>query len=209
MVEFSEPVQKDSFILGLDVSTFCTGFSIWNLEKDKLEKAGFIPLKKLDNWVEKVDEVCYTLEEIKKDIDSITHVAIEDILQKFIVGKSSIKTIITLAGFNYVIQRKCYEIYNITPVLYNVLRARNLADCSVPRGVKSKNFILRRVCELHPEIKNQLPLMKTKPEFAKEAFDVADAIVVARAAAATLLPDRPKEVIEPEPIPEEDLIDFE
>ena len=61
-------MQKDSFILGLDVSTFCTGFSIWNLEKDKLEKAGFIPLKKLDNWVEKVDEVCYTLEEIKKDI---------------------------------------------------------------------------------------------------------------------------------------------
>ena len=128
MVVFSEPVQKDSFILGLDVSTFCTGFSIWNLEKDKLEKAGFIPLKKLDNWVEKVDEVCYTLEEIKKDIDSITHVAIEDILQKFIAGKSNIKTIITLAGFNYVIQRKCYEIYNITPVLYNVLRARNLAD---------------------------------------------------------------------------------
>ena len=208
MVEFSEPVQKDSFILGLDVSTFCTGFSIWNLEKDKLEKAGFIPLKKLDNWVEKVDEVCYTLEEIKKDIGSITHVAIEDILQKFIAGKSNIKTIITLAGFNYVIQRKCYEIYNITPVLYNVLRARNLADCSVPRGVKSKNFILRRVCELHPEIKNQLPLMKTKPEFAKEAFDVADAIVVGRAAAATLLPDRPKEIVKETPVPEEDLIDF-
>ena len=201
-------MQKDSFILGLDVSTFCTGFSIWNLEKDKLERAGFIPLKKLDNWVEKVDEVCYTLEEIKKDIDSITHVAIEDILQKFIAGKSNIKTIITLAGFNYVIQRKCYEIYNITPVLYNVLRARNLADCSVPRGVKSKNFILRRVCELHPEIKNQLPLMKTKPEFAKEAFDVADAIVVSRAAAATLLPDRPKEIIKEKPVPEEDLIDF-
>ena len=89
-----------------------------------------------------------------------------------------------------------------------MLRARNLADCSVPRGVKSKNFILRKVCELHPEIKNQLPLMKTKPEFAKEAFDVADAIVVGRAAAATLLPDRPKKVIEPEPVPEEDLIDF-
>jgi len=89
-----------------------------------------------------------------------------------------------------------------------VLRARNLADCSVPRGVKSKNFILRRVAELHPEIKSELPLMKTKPEFAREAFDIADAIVVSRAAAATLLPDRPKKVIEPEPVPEEDLIDF-
>ena len=201
-------MQKDSYILGLDVSTFCTGFSIWDLEKDKLYKSGFIPLKNLNSWHEKVDEVCSVLEEIKKNTNKITYIAIEDILQKFIVGKSSIKTIITLAGFNYVIQRKCYEIYNITPVLYNVLRARNLADCSVPRGVKSKNFILRRICELHPEVKDELPLMKTKPEFAKEAFDIADAIVVGRAAAATLLPDRPPKNEEPEEIPEEDLIDF-
>ena len=202
-------MQKDSYILGLDVSTFCTGFSIWDLEKDKLYKSGFIPLKNLNSWLDKVDEVCYILEEIKKNTNKITYIAIEDILQKFIAGKSNIKTIITLAGFNYVIQRKCYEIYNITPVLYNVLRARNLADCSVPRGVKSKNFILRRVCELHPEVKNQLPLMKTKPEFAKEAFDIADAIVVSRAAAVTLLPEQALQIEEPKPIPEEDLIDFE
>ena len=202
-------MQKDSYILGLDVSTFCTGFSIWDLEKDKLSKSGFISLKNLNSWHEKVDEVCSILEDIKKNTNKITYIAIEDILQKFIAGKSNIKTIITLAGFNYVIQRKCYEIYNITPVLYNVLRARNLADCSVPRGVKSKNFILRRVCELHPEVKNQLPLMKTKPEFAKEAFDIADAIVVSRAAAVTLLPEQALQIEEPKPIPEEDLIDFE
>ena len=202
-------MQKDSYILGLDVSTFCTGFSIWDLEKDKLSKSGFISLKNLNSWHEKVDEVCSILEDIKKNTNKITYIAIEDILQKFIAGKSNIKTIITLAGFNYVIQRKCYEIYNITPVLYNVLRARNLADCSVPRGVKSKNFILRRVCDLHPEVKNQLPLMKTKPEFAKEAFDIADAIVVSRAAAVTLLPEQALQIEEPKPIPEEDLIDFE
>ena len=202
-------MHKDSYILGLDVSTFCTGFSIWDLEKDKLSKYGFISLKNLNSWHEKVDEVCSILEDIKKNTNKITYIAIEDILQKFIAGKSNIKTIITLAGFNYVIQRKCYEIYNITPVLYNVLRARNLADCSVPRGVKSKNFILRRVCELHPEIKNELPLMKTKPEFSKEAFDVADAIVVSRAAAVTLLPEQALQIEEPKPIPEEDLIDFD
>ena len=206
-------MHKDSYILGLDVSTFCTGFSIWSLEEDKLSKSGFISLKNLNSWHEKVDEVCSVLEDIKKNTNKITYIAIEDILQKFIAGKSNIKTIITLAGFNYVIQRKCYEIYNITPVLYNVLRARNLADCSVPRGVKAKNFILRRVCELHEEVKNELPLMKTKPEFAKEAFDIADAIVVSRAAAATLLPERPSQIEEPKEvpkeIPEEDLIDFE
>jgi len=123
LVVSSQPVQKDSYILGLDVSTFCTGFSIWDLEKDELSKSGFISLKNLNSWHEKVDEVCSVLEDIKKNTNKITYIAIEDILQKFIAGKSNIKTIITLAGFNYVIQRKCYEIYNITPVLYNVLRA--------------------------------------------------------------------------------------
>ena len=70
------------------------------------------------------------------------------------------------------------------PDLLNVIRARNLAECKVPRGSNSKEYILKRVVELHPEVKTMLPLMKTKPEFAKEAFDVADAIVVARAGAA-------------------------
>ena len=50
--------------------------------------------------------------------------------------------------------------------------------------------------------------MKTKNEFAKESWDIADAIVIGRAAAATLLPDRPKEIIKEKPVPEEDLIDF-
>ena len=176
------------YLLALDVSTFCCGFSIWNLNENKFETAGHIPLKNFNNWLDKVDKVCYILEEIKNNTDAITYVAIEDILQKFIHGKSNIKTIITLAGFNHVIQRKCYEIFNTTPVLYNVLRARNLADCKVPRGTKSKDFILKRVCELHPEIKELLPLMKTRAEFSKESYDVADAVVVARAAAAEMIP---------------------
>ena len=109
---------------------------------------------------------------------------VEDIITKFIAGKSNIKTIIKLAGFNYVIQRKCYEIFGTQPSLLNVIRARNLAECKVPRGSNSKEYVLKKVCELHPEVPELLPLMKTRDEFAKEAFDVADAIVVARAAAA-------------------------
>ena len=47
---------------------------------------------------------------------------------------------------------------------------------------------MKRVCELHPEIKELLPLMKTRAEFSKESYDVADAVVVARAAAAEIIP---------------------
>ena len=75
----------------------------------------------------------------------------------------------------------------------------------MPRGTNSKNFILRRVCELHPEVQELLPLMKTKNEFAKEAFDVADAIVVTRARANEIFPPQLKIEVPPKPEPVEDL----
>ena len=196
------------YLLALDVSTFCCGFAIWNLNENKFETAGHIPLKNYQEWLDKSDKVYDILEKINGDINKITNVAIEDIITKLWNQKTNIKTIVKLAGFNYVIQRKCYELYGVTPVLYNVTRARNLAQCKVPRGTNSKNFILRRICELHPEVRELLPLMKTKAEFAKESYDVADAVVVARAAAAELIPPIIEKKAKPIEIPEQELLHF-
>ena len=178
--------MENNYVLALDISGFCTGYAIWSLSSDTLSTAGYIPLKDKKDINSKVDKIVSSLETFQENTETISDVFIEDILTKFIAGKSSIKTIISLASINAVVQRKCYEIFGKTPTMINVLRARNLADCKVPKGVKSKDYILKRVCELHEEVKTMLPLMKTKPEFAKEAWDVADAVVVARAAASEL-----------------------
>ncbi len=58
---------------------------------------------------------------------------------------------------------------------------------------------------MHPEVKQLLPLMKTKNEFAKEAFDVADAIVVTRARAAEINPPQLELEVKPKFDPSEDL----
>jgi len=179
----NEPTTESNYVLGLDISTFCCGFAIYDLKNDDLSIAGHIPLKNNKDFHHKVDVVFNILDEINLSTNKITHVAIEDIITKFISGKSNIKTIITLASFNAIIQRKCYELFETKPMMMNVIRSRNLADCKVPKGSNSKEFILKRVCELHPNIIQYLPMMKTKEEFAKEAFDLADAVVVTRAAA--------------------------
>jgi len=195
---------EKEYLLGLDISTFCTGFSIWNLSENKFATAGHIPLKNVKDLHSRVDAVSKVLDELNDNTNKITEIVIEDIITKFISGKSNIKTIITLASFNAIIQRKCYEMLGKPPTMMNVLRARNLAQCKVPRGTPSKNFILRRVMEIHPEVKTLLPLMKTKAEFAKEAFDIADAIVVTRARAAEINPPQLElEVAPPEPDPSE------
>ena len=195
----------EGYLLGLDVSTFCTGFSIWNLNENKFETAGHIPLKNVKDLHSRVDVVFKVLDELNNNTDKIVEIVIEDIITKFISGKSNIKTIITLASFNAIIQRKSYELLGKAPTMMNVIRARNLADCKVPRGENSKNFILRRVIELHPEVKTLLPLMKTKNEFDKMAYDVADAIVVARARAAEINPPQLEIEVPPKPEPVEDL----
>ena len=198
----------EGYVLALDVSTFCTGFSIWNLNENKLETAGHVALKNKKGLHEKVNTMFEVLDTLNENTDKITEVVIEDIITKFISGKSNIKTIITLAAFNAIIQRKCYEMLGKPPTMMNVMRARNLADCKVPRGTKSKDFILKRICELHPEVKELLPLMKTKNEFAKEAYDVSDAIVIARARAAEIFPPQLKVELKPTPTIEEELLPF-
>jgi hypothetical protein len=198
----------EGYLLALDVSTFCTGYAIWNLNENKLETAGHVALKNKKDIHTKVDMMFEVLDTLNKNTDKITEVVIEDIITKFISGKSNIKTIITLASFNAIIQRKCYEMLGKPPTMMNVIRGRNLADCKVPRGTKSKDFILRRIIELHPEVKPLLPLMKTKPEFDKMAYDVADAIVVARARAAEIFPPQLEIELKPPPIIEEELLPF-
>ena len=76
----------------------------------------------------------------------------------------------------------------------------------MPRGTNSKNFILRRVCELHPEVRELLPLLKTKAEFAKEGFDIADAIVVTSARAAEIFPPQLELEAAPKPDIGEDIL---
>jgi len=197
--------SAEGYLLALDVSTFCTGYAIWNLNENKLETAGHVALKNKKDIHEKVNTMFEVLDTLNENTDKITEVVIEDIITKFISGKSNIKTIITLAAFNAIIQRKCYEMLGKAPTMMNVIRARNLAECKVPRGENSKNFILRRVIELHPEIKPLLPLMKTKNEFDKMAYDVADAVVVARARANEIFPPQLKIELSPKSESVEDL----
>ncbi len=91
--------EKD-YLLGLDISTFCTGFSIWNLSENKFETAGHIPLKNVKDLHSRVDVVFKVLDELNNSTNKITEIVIEDIITKFISGKSNIKTIYTSKKFS-------------------------------------------------------------------------------------------------------------
>lgn len=164
--------------LGLDVSTRIVGYSI--LSEDKvLIRAGFIDLSKIEDLSDKTTYLKDKLLEIKEEY-KIDNIGIEDCLTKFAGGRSSIKTIGKLIAFNYLTRYICYTVFDIKPVVLNVIRARTLADCKVPRGENSKEYIVSRVMELYENI--DWPRMKKdKTRFSKECEDIADSVVISRA----------------------------
>jgi len=89
---------------------------------------------------------------------------------------STSKTIISLARFNGLATFFCYEKYKIIPEHINVRRARNLAGIKVPKGTQSKEFVLNSMTNRY---NLDWPQMKNKDSIAKQAYDMADGLVIA------------------------------
>jgi hypothetical protein len=167
-------------VIGLDISTNTTGYSIMD-EDEKLLKYGFIDTSKTKDWFEKTEIFTLQMKQLSEEF-SVIKIGIEDILGKFSGGRTSAKTIISLARFNALASYKCYELFNLKPEHINVLRARKLAfGHSIPRnsGLNAKEYVLKRSVEWYPEL--ILPKMKTKDKIAKEAYDITDSIIIAKA----------------------------
>lgn len=163
-------------ILGLDASSSVVGYSILTDELI-LKDIGYIKLKNGMGLIEKSLVVRDKLSEIREK-NNIKIIGIEDILTKFIAGRSSIKTIITLSQFNILTQFHLYQVFNIIPNKINVLRARNLCNIKIPKGNNSKDFVLDEVKSWYPNI--DWPI-KRNGGLKNECFDMADSLVVSKA----------------------------
>ena len=165
-------------ILGLDISTNTTGYCFMNEDKT-LERVGYVDTSHGVDWLKKAEILQKELFEIIDEEKHVRAIVIEDIASKFSGGRSSAKTIIALARFNAVATYILYSNFEVVPIHYNVIKARNLAGCKVPRGVNTKEFVLNRIMELYPEI--VWPRMKKKDAIDKKAYDMADSVIVALA----------------------------
>lgn len=160
---------------GLDISTSIVGYSSVD-ENGKLINYGHLNLSKVEGLYDKIEVFEQSLSAMPfSDI-----VAVEDILTRFVSGKSSAKIIIKLAQFNALCCDRCYSKFGHEPLKINVTRARNLAmDGIPPRGVNTKEYVLEWVMRKYPHI--EMPRMKRKDAIAKDAYDIADSIIVALA----------------------------
>ena len=166
-------------ILGLDVSTSITGYTI--VDNGNIILNGAWDTRKYKNFFDKVVHVKDGLDKIRKEYGTrITAVYIEQSLQSFRSGFSSAKTLSTLSRFNGIVSWLVFDQYGIQPEYIAATSARKLCGIKVSRGEKAKQVVLNFLLDNEPSFvieytRNGNP----KPE----SYDKADSIVIAKAGA--------------------------
>tara|TARA_B100001123_G_scaffold429395_1_gene547835 strand:- start:4848 stop:5414 length:567 start_codon:yes stop_codon:yes gene_type:complete len=116
-------------ILGLDVSTSCTGWCILHHDGSLAEMDSII-LTGHKSVYKKAQAVEEALTDVMIRYD-ISHVYIEENLQSFRRGFSSAQTLSTLARFNGIVSLLSYQVCGIEPVHINVNAARKVLGIKI------------------------------------------------------------------------------
>lgn len=161
-------------ILGLDISTSIVGVCVLN--DDKIVHTEYIDLRKVGAFFEKARKVEDSLKEIKKN-HNIEHVFIEQALMFFRRGGSTAKTMSVLQRFNGIVSWQSYQLFDMEPNYVTPISARSKCGIKVMRGKKAKEVVMEHFIE-----SQEFEIIYTRHgNVQKYCYDIADAIVVARA----------------------------
>jgi Holliday junction resolvasome RuvABC endonuclease subunit len=163
-------------ILGLDISTSITGYTILDYEGNILA-CNHIDLRKEKNFFKKIQIVNSRLEEINDEY-SIEQVYVEQSLQSFRSGFSSAQTLSLLSKINGIISWLCYNMFYGEPKYLAATSARKLCGIKVPKGQKAKAVALQFVVDTVPDFEVQYTRHgNPKPGYS----DRSDSYVIAKA----------------------------
>lgn len=169
-------------ILGLDISTSIIGVCIYDDRKEKIVKTDHIDLRKVGGLLHKAQVV-------EDYIDSnllnqkIDYIFIEEALMFFRRGGSTAKTMSVLQRFNGIVSWLCFKGLKIEPRYVTPISARSRCGIKVPRGKKAKDVVMEHFID-----SKEFPIEYTRyGNVQKYCYDIADAIVVAKAGSKIML----------------------
>ena len=187
-----------ALVLGLDISTSCTGWCVMSDDQnDPLGHGstwlGYIPLGDKKGSFRKAGEVQRVISEIQIR-HNIQRIFIEENLQSFRTGLSSAKTLATLARFNGIVSYLVEDQFGIEPEFINVNAARRRVGLNLIRkskgGAPTKDQVMEWVSldmKQH-NVTHTWPtkILKSGPRKGLEiplpyCHDMADAYVIAYA----------------------------
>mgnify|MGYP003122981214 CR=1 FL=1 len=173
------------YVLGLDISTSCTGIAILH-HSGKLQQLNYVDLTKCNTYWDKVDLFREEMKKILFRLDGpVQSIYIEESLQRFRTGMSSAKTLSTLTKFNGVVSFIARELTGAAPEYFNVNTARKSVGISVKRGENAKEKVQEWV-EQQIDFNWPTKILKSGPRKGNEVKlkaceDMSDAYLIAAA----------------------------
>lgn len=171
-------------ILGLDISTSCTGFAIVN-EKNNLIEYGAWDMKNKKKFPDIFEKAEYIGNELSKL--NVDHIFIEQNLFMFQQGASSAKVLNQLSKFNGMVSILCYYYLKIKPEYISSGTARKLNNIKISKGSKAKNVVIEHLLDFEPSF---VVDYTAKGNIAPKFYDMADAIVIAKAGCISVRKER-------------------
>lgn len=172
-------------ILGLDVSTSSTGWSVLD-ESGTLIEMGSFQLDKLEGLFNKAAAVNDGLILLRSKYPKISKVSIEEPLQGFRRGLSSASTLLTLGRFNGMISWQSFVVFGFEPIFFNSSVARKGLGIKLDKTRDTKDQIMEWVEVVTgsslPRRTVKAGKKKGQIVYDKGVNDAADAYVMARAA---------------------------
>jgi hypothetical protein len=163
-------------ILGLDISTSITGYTVLDYEGNIL-CCDHIDLRKEKNFFKKVRIINSRLEALD-NIYEIEQVYVEQSLQSFRSGFSSAQTLSLLSKINGIVSWICYNMFGHDPNYLAATSARKMCGIKVPKGQKAKAVSLQFVVDTVDDFDVQYTRHgNPKPGYA----DRSDSYVIAKA----------------------------
>ena len=175
-------------VLGLDISTKTIGWSLFDIQTQKLLELTHVspvikpkPEDKIEELLAKVDAFEEKLQEYKEI--GITKVIIEEPL----LNSNNVWTVGTLLRYNSMITKSIYDILGIIPSYISTYNSRKFAwpelvqdngkrkkvlFGGLPKDIDKKELIWQKVSECEPQI---VWLYTRNNTLKKECFDQADA----------------------------------
>ena len=163
-------------ILGLDISTSITGYTILK-DDGSVAECSFIDLKKVKDVFGKAS-LCQSVFAKLFAKYPIKKVYIEESLQMFSMGKSSAKTLATLTKFNGILSWIIFNDFLISPKHLPAISARKKAGIVLVKGIKAKECVMKHMIDNE----SWFPIQYTKTGKIKpHCYDMADSFVIAKA----------------------------
>jgi len=166
-------------ILGLDISTSITGYSILNLAGGVV-KIGHWDTRNKNDFPDLFSKAQFIKEQLKKinHLYPIDQIYIESALSMFMMGRSSSHTISILTKFNGIVSWICYEEYDVIPQYIPAISARKKCGITIKKGTKAKTQVMSFLVDNEPDF----PVEYTRNGNPKpHCYDEADSLVIAKA----------------------------